>query len=228
MKRICTICARGGSKGLPNKNKRLLLGEPLIAYSIIHAYKSRLFDYIVVSSDDDEILSIAKSYGVICVKRPDELASDSSGKLPAIMHAVDYVLDLYDPVFDTLVDLDVTSPLRHYSDIENCVDILERQKVSNVISVTPSHRNPAFNLAKVENGYLSLYTQSDIVRRQDVPPTYDLNASVYCWDMNKFRKNPKLFYPDTLPYVMPKERSFDIDDITDFGIVELIMKNRMN
>lgn len=229
---ICTICARGGSKGLPGKNTRLLLGEPLLCWTLNQARLSHVFDIIVVSSDSDEVLEVVREYtrlwpfDAVLLKRPAELATDKSSKLPAIVHAVTTVEDAIGRNFKTIVDMDVTSPLRLPSDIVEVVRLLEESGCTNVISVTPSHRNPSFNLAKVQDGFLSLYTPSRIVRRQDAPITYDLNASIYCWDAKKFLDDPKLFYPDTKAYIMPKERSIDIDDEIDFAFVELLMKRR--
>lgn len=232
MKRICTIHARGGSKGLPNKNKRLLLGIPLIAHSIVHAYKSRLFDYIAVSSDDEEILEIAKSYGVIAIRRPDELATDDSKKLLAISHTLDWFVnnDKFDCHFDTLVDLDATSPLRSVQDIEACVELLESKRVSNVITASPAHRSPEFNMVKLVDGVamLAIQPKEPISSRQQSNSYYDMNASIYAWNIDKLRAKPQLFYDDTALYKMPRERSVDIDDMLDFQIVELIMKNQLN
>ena len=126
MNRLCTICARAGSKGVKNKNIKLLLGKPLISYTILQAIDSNLFDFIAVSSDSEEILDIAKIYGVdLCLKRPDELATDHAAKLPVIQHCAKEVEIVTGKLFDTYVDLDATSPLRTPDDIKNVVDLLE-------------------------------------------------------------------------------------------------------
>ena len=101
MRRICTICARGGSKGVKGKNFRILNGKPLIAYSIEHAVSSGIFDVISVSSDSNEILEVANKFGVdVCIRRPEELSSDQSGKLPAIRHCVEETEKIFNTKFD--------------------------------------------------------------------------------------------------------------------------------
>jgi len=232
-KRLCTICARGGSKGLPGKNIRKLLGIPLIAHSIIQAKESGIFDYISVSSDSDEILSVAREYGVdFTIKRPDELASDISGKVPAITHAINDTEKKSGEKFDIFVDLDATSPLRIADDIKECVRFFEENKESttNIITGMQAHRSPYFNLVEVQkNGNVSLSKPLDenILRRQDSPKCYDMNASIYVWG-REFLKNPAVFYDSTRLFVMPNYRSQDIDSEMDFKIVEMILKNKLN
>ncbi len=223
MKRLATICARGGSKGLPGKNIKMLCGYPLLVYSSSQAHQSGLFDKIIVSSDDDEILAVAKNFGLETIKRPAALADDTASKIPTIVHAVKSAEAIHGVTFDTVVDLDVTSPLRLPEDIIGAVKLQEETGCSNVITGTPSHRSPWFNMV---NENAQLIAQSDIVRRQDCPPSYDMNASVYVWNRDKFLAEPRLFYRDTKLYVMPKERSVDIDDEMDFKVVEMLMKKR--
>ena len=149
--RVCTICARGGSKAVPGKNLRLLMGVPLIAHSIAHARQSKLFDLVAVSSESDDILRIAEAHGAdICIKRPEELAADTSAKMPAIVHAVRFVEEFRHKQYSTCVDLDVTSPLRRPEDIVACVTLLEQTGCSNVITGTPAHRSPYFNLIECD------------------------------------------------------------------------------
>lgn len=223
-----TICARGGSKGLPGKNTKPLLGKPLIAHSIEQAQQSGLFDHIAISSDSDEILDIGIRYGLLPIRRPEHLATDESGKIPVIVHAVNEVEAWAGEKFDIVVDLDATSPLRLPSDIVAAVDMLAGN--SNVLTVTPAHRLPSFNMLEIDShGIVRLVKpHRDVQRRQDAPPVYDMNASIYVWNRDKFMSNPKLLYHDTQLYVMPKERSFDIDDQIDFDIVQMLMEKRAN
>lgn len=230
MKRLCTINARGGSKGLKNKNIREFLGKPLIAYSILQAKASGIFDAIAVSSDSDEILQIAAQYGAdYVIKRPDALASDQAAKLPAIQHSLLQAEKLSDQSFDVIVDLDATSPLRDVHDIKEAVKLLEDKKVSNVITGTPSRRSPYFNLVEInEKGFaeLSKKLPKDIIRRQDAPKAYDMNASIYVWTRKGLLDHHTIFLSDTLLYAMPEKRSIDIDSQLDFEIVEFLMKKR--
>ena len=230
MKRLCTICARGGSKGVKGKNIRPLLGKPLIAHSIEQARESGLFSAIAVSSDSDNILQVAKEWGVdFTIKRPDELATDQAAKLPVIRHCVAEVERQLGGVFDTVVDLDATSPLRSIEDIRQAVALLEESGAGNVITGTPSRRSPYFNLVEVKDGgvvELSKPLKMAIVRRQDAPKCYDMNASIYVWQRDVLFSAGTLFSADTRLYVMPEERSHDIDSELDFEIVRMLMEQR--
>lgn len=227
MKRLCTICARGGSKGVKGKNIRLLMGKPLIAYSIEQARGTGLFDLLAVSSDSDEILEVARTWGCdYLIKRPDELATDQAAKLPVIRHCVAEVERLSGQNFDTLVDLDATSPLRIAEDIVNAVKLLEESGAGNVITAMPARRSPYFNLVELDAegiARLSKPPQSAVVRRQDAPKCYDMNASIYVWRRPALFEGDSLFNRDTRLYVMPEERSIDIDSELDFEFVQFFM-----
>lgn len=229
-KRLCTICARSGSKGVKEKNIRILSGKPLIAYSILQAQATGLFDEIVVSSDSEKILSIANEWGVKhLIQRPDELASDEVGKIPVIIHSVLEMEKRTLKQYDLIIDLDVTSPLRDISDIVGAVQLLETKQVTNVITGTRARRSPYFNLVE-ENGegfvQLSKPLKQAVLRRQDSPKCYDMNASVYVWKRNALIQNMAVFNKDTMLYEMPEERSIDIDTELDFEIVEFLMKRK--
>lgn len=228
-KRVCTICARGGSKGVVNKNLRPLLGIPLIVHTIRQARAADIFECLAVSSDSEAILDVARAEGIeYLIVRPPVLATDTSAKVPAIGHALVEVSRNVGHDFDTLVDLDATSPLRTPQDIIACVGLLEMRSVSSVITGAPSHRSPYFNLVeRSQNGQLRVVKElpgGELVRRQDAPDCFDLNASIYAWDAKVFTLNPQIFYPDTLLYEMPVERSWDIDHPIDFEIVEFLME----
>lgn len=230
MSRLCTICARGGSKGVKNKNIRFLLDKPLIAYSIHQAKQSNLFDYISISSDSEEILEVAHKYGAdILINRPSELAEDTSAKTPAIRHCVSETERLTGRTFPIIVDLDATSPLRTVQDLHDAMEYFEREDASNLITGMPSRRSPYFNLVELnENGSVQLSKQLDvpIVRRQDSPRCFDMNASIYIWKREVLFNYDTLFLPDTILYEMPEERSIDIDNEIDFKLVEIIMSSR--
>lgn len=230
MARLCSICVRGGSKGVKDKNIRQLLGKPLVAHSIEQARKSGLFDYVVVSSDSEVILDIAQQWGAdLTIRRPEHLAGDHSAKLPAIRHCLLEAERMLNIEFDIVVDLDATSPLRTVDDIAASVELLEKHDISNVITGAPSRRSPYFNLVEQnEKGIVSLSKTLDVpvVRRQDAPKCYDMNASIYVWKRKILLEEENLFQHDTMIYVMPEERSVDIDSELDFRIVEWIMKDR--
>lgn len=230
MKRLCTLCARGGSKGVPNKNLRLLLGKPLLAHSLEQARASGLFEAIAVSSDSPEILAAARDCGAdYLIERPAELASDTAAKLPAIRHCVTETERLTRHDYDTVVDLDATSPLRDPQDIINATALLEDKRVANVITGAPARRSPYFNLVEVaQDGIvrLSKPLAEPIIRRQDAPACYDMNASIYVWRRAALFAGDSIFNADTLLYVMPEARSVDIDSELDFMIVEHLMAMR--
>ena len=226
--KLCTICARGGSKGVPGKNIRLLGGLPLIAHSIRHARESGLFVAIVISSDSDEILALSKAHGAdILIKRPDELATDESGKIPAIVHAVQSAEALQNMRYSVVVDLAATSPLRLPSDIVASVELLEDARCTSVITGSIAHCSPYFSLVeRNEKGvvHVSKALPRAILRRQDSPPCFDMNGSIYVWNRDRFLANPSVFYDDTRLWEMPRERSVDIDEELDFAIAELILQ----
>jgi N-acylneuraminate cytidylyltransferase/CMP-N,N'-diacetyllegionaminic acid synthase len=230
MTRLCTICARGGSKGVPGKNLREVAGKPLMAYTIEAARQSGMFEAIAVSSDSEEILALAHRLGAdVLVRRPDELASDSAAKVPAIRHCFEAAERELNKQFPVFADLDVTSPLRLPQDIVGAVRLLEDRGVSSVITGSPARRSPYFNLVELDkNGVVHVAKQppGEIVRRQDAPRTYDMNASIYVWKRDAFLRGPDVFYGDTLLFEMPEERSIDIDSELDFEIVQMLLTKR--
>ena len=225
--RICTICARGGSKGVPGKNLRPLNGRPLIEYTIEQARLSGRFDVIAVSSDDDRILEAASAAGnVNLVRRPDHLASDAARKVDAITHCVQTTERDHGVRFATIVDLDVTSPLRLLEDIVAAIGLLERGSGTNVVTACLSRRSPYFNLVELtHDGYVQLSKSlpEHFTRRQDVPRSFDMNASIYVWRRDEFLTDPQVFYERTVLYEMPEERSIDIDTELDWRIVDMLM-----
>ena len=229
MKRLCTICARGGSKGVKGKNLRPLAGKPLIAHTLQQARASRLFEMIAVSSDSDAILAAAAAWGAdLVIKRPDELATDQAAKLPVIRHAVTEVECRTGQTFDTCVDLDATSPLRLPEDIAAAVSLLEAGDAKNVVTAMPARRSPYFNLVELDaDGIvrLSKPPSSAVVRRQDAPACFDMNASIYVWQRGVLLSGEPLFNDRTRLHVMPEERSIDIDSELDFRFVEFLIDN---
>ncbi|MFC4161597.1 acylneuraminate cytidylyltransferase family protein [Chitinimonas lacunae] len=230
MARLCTICARGGSKGVPNKNLREVAGRPLLLHSIEAARRSGLFDLIAVGSDSPEILAAARTGGAdLVIERPAELASDSAAKLPAIRHCASEAAARSGLAFSVTVDLDVTSPLRLPDDIVGAVALLEQSGCANVITGAPARRSPYFNLVEVGvDGVarLSKTLAQPVVRRQDAPACFDMNASVYVWRWPALFDEQGLFRSDTRLYVMPEERSLDIDSELDLRIVTLLLEER--
>lgn len=231
MSLICTICARGGSKGVIGKNARDLLGRPVLAWSIAQARETGLFDAIAFSSDSDALLDAALKAGAdIAVKRPDEMATDTAPKLPAIRHCLEQAIARTGKTPEIFVDLDVTSPLRLASDITGAVALLRESGSRNIITGAPARRSPYFNLVeqRIDGSVgLSKSAHPPITRRQDAPRCFDMNASIYVWRVAPFLEQPAVFYSDTRLFEMPEERSIDIDSDLDFVLVELLLRQRL-
>lgn len=228
MASICTICARGGSRGVPGKNIRLLNGKPLIAHTIELALGNPEFDRVVVSTDSEAIAEIAAAAGAeIPCLRPAELATDQAGKLPAIVHIVEYVEAEQGTRFDRVIDLDPTSPLRVQADIDACIAILDAGAPA-VITAFEAEKNPYFNMVELDDdGIAKLSKQAPsgtILSRQAAPKVYSMNASIYGWQ--RANLGPLLWPLEPRLHIMPRERSIDIDSELDFQLVELLMQMR--
>lgn len=227
LRRLCTICARGGSKGLANKNLRLLLGRPLVAHSVQRALDAKLFDAIAISSDSIEILQAAVEAGAtLAIERPPALATDESGKSAAIFHCGTEVERRLSLEFDTFVDLDATAPLRLPEHIRKAVALVEEDGAQNVFSVCRSRRSPYFNMVEVSSGgvpRLCKEANPRPVRRQDTPGTFDMNASIYVWRRRAFMTNrAAVLAAGTKIYLMPEHTGFDMDSRFDFQLIEYI------
>lgn len=187
---------------------------------------------MAVSSDSQAILEEAKKGGAdFRIRRPDELATDTASKLPAIIHAVKEVEKVVQRFYEVIVELDPTSPLRSVEDIRETVSLLEKKNAMNVITASPARRSPYFNIVELNPQGAAVLAKPlpfSVIRRQDSPPCYDMNASIYVWKRGPFFENPAVFYPDTQLYVMPVERSWDIDSEIDFEMVEWLMQKQQN
>lgn len=225
MTTICTICARGGSVGVPRKNVRSLLGKPLIGWTIEQALSAPSIDEVYVSTEDDEIARVAADFGAtVPYRRPDDLAGSASAKLPVIAHLVDH-LESTGVTIDRIVDLDPTSPLRSVEDIENAVGLLD-EHTDVVITASLSDKNPYFNMVeRKDDGRVGLVVPSASTSRQEAPPVYAMNASIYVW--HRHTLSTGLWDGRTRLYEMPRERSVDIDSEIDFRLVELLMEDRV-
>lgn len=223
MTTICSICARGGSQGVPRKNIRLLMGKPLIVYTIEQALACSGIERVFVSTDDAEIASVALAAGAeVPFMRPAELATSAAAKLPVILHLVDFVEKMGVDV-TRIVDLDPTSPLRRVSDIEAAMALLDVDR-DCVITGYPSDKNPYFNMVEQRpDGSIGLVRQPDTVvaSRQAAPRVWSMNASIYVWHRDTLKAG--LWNGRTRLYEMPRERSIDIDSEIDFRLVEILM-----
>jgi N-acylneuraminate cytidylyltransferase len=223
-KTIATICARGGSKGLPGKNIRAFAGRPLIVHTILQALRCEHIAGVYVSTDDPAIADIARGAGAqVPYLRPAELATDAAPKLPVIEHLVRY-LEAEGASIARIVDLQPTSPLRRSSDIEAALAVQPEAEL--VVSVTAAHDNPYFNLVEAQpDGSVRLSKGNGSGRRQDVPAVYALNGSIYVWQRAALAKAAEqgLWSVRCVPYEMPRWKSVDIDDLEDFEYAEWLL-----
>jgi CMP-N,N'-diacetyllegionaminic acid synthase len=228
---LITLCARGGSKGIPGKNIKPVNGIPLIAYSINVAkqFAEKFNSVITLSTDSEEIKKVAKEFGVDTrYIRPEEYSRDETGKIDTIRHLLDFEQELSGDVYDYVLDLDITSPLRNLKDlVESYKIILNDENCLNLISVSKAHRNPYFNMVeKKENGYYYLVKEGLFKTRQSAPPVYDLNASFYFYTKEFFEdKYATAITKRTQVYLVP-HMCFDLDHPVDFEFMEFLIKNR--
>ena len=226
MKTIATICARGGSVGVPRKNIAPLMGRPLIAHTIAQALAVPGIDAVYVSTDDGEIARVAEAHGArVPFLRPGELSTSTAPKVPVIQHLCDHVAREVG-AFDRIVDLDPTSPLRTIGDIEACLALLDGE-TDAVITGFEAEKNPYFNMVeRKSDGNIGLVCSSPgggVVARQLAPAVYSMNASIYVWHAHTLAKG--LWNGRLKLHVMPRERSIDIDSPLDFRIVEMLMQS---
>ena len=234
MKILITICARGGSKGIPRKNIKNLNNKPLIYYTIKAAKEfQKLYDAdICLSSDDNEIINVSSKLGLETkYKRPKKLALDSSGKIETINHALLFFEKNYKKTYDFILDLDVTSPLRNINDLNLSInELINSPSALNIFSVNNCNRNPYFNMVEInKKGYYSLVKKGSFLTRQSAPKVYDMNASFYFYRRKYFDMNLKSSISDkSLIYVMP-HICFDLDNPIDFYFMNyLISNNKLN
>ncbi|WP_298862292.1 acylneuraminate cytidylyltransferase family protein [uncultured Microbacterium sp.] len=224
MSTIATICARGGSKGVPGKNFRPMLGRPLISYTIEQALSAPSIDEVFVSTDSEDIATAATQAGAKFLGfRPSELSGDSVPKVPVIEQLVESV-EASGISVDRVIDIDATSPLRTVDDIESAIALLDRQ-TDVVITGYLADKNPYFNMVEDKgNGLYGLVKPpaSAVVGRQSAPQVYSMNASIYCWWRSTLSLG--LWSGRVRLHEMPRERSIDIDDELDWKLVEMIMR----
>lgn len=224
---LITICARGGSKGVKNKNIRDLNGHPLIYYTIKQALGWGKAKHIVVSTDSEEIAEIAKKYGAeVPFIRPVELATDTAGKVAVIRHALIASEKIFNQKYDFVMDLDVTSPVRTIQDLDNVLNLFLQKKPKTLFSVVNAHRNPYFNMVEeTAEGKVILSKTGNFVRRQVAPKVYDMNASIYIYQREYLLDKPNegAISDNSIIYLM-NETSKDIDSEIDFKFIEFLIK----
>ncbi len=224
---VGAICARGGSKGIPRKNLRLLCGKPLIVHTIESARLCPVLNRVVVSTDDEEIATVARQNGAeVPFLRPAHLAQDDSSKWDVFKHLVETLENLDGRRVDVLVDLDTGVPLRRPEDINECVRLLVGGQADVVVTAYEPERNPYFNMVEVQaDGYarISKPSSSPITRRQAAPPVYGLSPAVYAIRRDALWQYEHWALSHLQVYVIPRDRAIDIDTEMDFRLVEYLM-----
>jgi len=232
MKAIAFIFARGGSKGLPGKNIRILGGKPLIAWSIGQALSVERIDRVIVSTDSEEIAAVAMAYGAeVPFMRPAELARDESPEWLAWRHALNYLKETEGVLPDVMISVPATAPLRQPVDLNNCLDEYEKGQADMVITVSDAHRSPYFNMVTCDkNGMVSLAIppSSAISRRQDAPVVYDMATVCYVANTEFVMTNNAIFEGRVKAVKVPVERAIDIDTLLDFHVAEYFMNYERN
>ncbi|OGV65322.1 MAG: hypothetical protein A2283_05935 [Lentisphaerae bacterium RIFOXYA12_FULL_48_11] len=218
---LAVIPARGGSKKLPRKNILPVMGRPLLAWTVDEARRSRYIDRVVLSSDDDEIIDVARGLGLeVPFRRPAELAADATPTNDVLFHLLSRISG-----YDYLVLLQVTSPLRNVEDIDGCIVECVQRKVGSCVSVSLAEKNPYYyRTLDSEKRLRPLIGDScHIGRRQDLPDVYVINGAVFVAQIQFFLEQRTFFTPETRGYVMPADRSIDIDTAKDIALMEYLL-----
>lgn len=228
MKALYLIPARGGSKGVPRKNVRELDGKPLIVHTIEHALKVAPKEDVVVSTDSEEIQTVAAAAGAsVPFVRPSQLAGDTSGSREVMLHAIDFFATS-GKEYDTIVLLQPTSPLREPADIKRAVELYASSDADMVVSVAPARTNPYYNAFEADKeGYLKISKgDGKLTRRQDAPEVWEFSGAIYVIRVASLRERKLTQFEKILPLPTTEESAIDIDREIDFLICEEILKRR--
>ena len=224
------ITARGGSKGIPHKNIYPLNGKPLIAYTIEAALKSKYVDRLIVSTDDKKIAEVSKNFNAeVPFIRPDSLSGDLASSASVIEHAITYFAN-ENKSPDLIILLQPTSPLRETYDIDDALETFIKSDAESLISVCKTEQSPYWFKKFNNEGFISDFIPqpSTYIRRQDTPDLYILNGAIYILNTKSFLSSKIILGDKSLPYIMPKERSVDIDTMLDIDFAEFLLKRVKN
>lgn len=224
MNTFALIPARGGSKGIPRKNIKMIAGKPLIVWTIESALRSSLLSAVVVSTDDPEIADIARNAGAqVPFMRPAALAQDQTPGLDPVLHALDQLRQ-----YDSVLLLQPTSPLRTTQDIDGCLSLVMQKKVPSVVSVTVADIHPYWTYQLGADLTMARFADAaPIARRQDLPTAFTLNGAMYFAEAKWLRVSGSLVTAATLAYVMSREHSVDLDTPLDWKFAELLLKETL-
>lgn len=223
------IPARGRSQGLPRKNVLPLAGKPLIAWTIEEALQSRELRQVLVSTDDEEIAQIAREYGAeVPFIRPATLAQDNTNSLAVVMHALHWLAEHEKTQPSYVMLLQPTSPLRTSTDIDGAIQLAKVKSTIAVVSVCEMKHHPYLSKCILDDGTLAEFVPNNVtdLRRQALPPAYTLNGAIYLNRRESLLHDQTFLPQGTYAYVMPPERSLDIDSPWDFYLADLILRDK--
>ena len=225
---LALVLARGGSKGVPKKNIKFLNNKPLLAYTVEEAKKSGYLGRVVLSTDDHVIAVVGRQYGAeVPFMRPQELAGDQASSIDTIVHALNWLKanEGYEPDFTVL--LQPTSPFRTVEHIDGAIEKLLSSGADSLVSLCAADYHP-FWMKRIVNDMVVPFTNEgvNIIRRQDLPEVYSLNGAIYIARTQQLMRDKTFYVGRTVPYVMSKESSLDIDDQLDWLVAEALMKER--
>lgn len=227
MKILGIIPARSGSKGLKNKNIKLLKKKPLISYTIEAAKKSKIFDKIILSTDSEKYAKIGKQYGAdIPFLREKKLSNDKASSIDVIIDVIKK-LEEKGEYYETIILLQPTSPLRNYKDIIKAWNLFKEKEANSVVSVSESKINPLWCNTLDEKLSMDNFLNEEVKkRRQELSKFYELNGAIYIADIDYLKENKDFYVKNSYAYIMSKKNSIDIDDEFDFKLAEILMENQ--
>lgn len=226
MKVLGIIPARGGSKGIKDKNIKIIAGKPLIAYAIESAFQSKLIDKVVVSTDSESIKDIAENFGVDVIIRPDNLSEDSTPIFPVLLHTIE-ILEIKNEKFDLVVLLQPTSPIREGKNIDEVIKKFDvNPGLENVISVVSMQDiHPARMYIVDSDCQLNPLEQDwELARRQDIPAVYFRNGCIYAIRVNSMKKHRSVILKNKEAYIMPTKWLLNIDEERDLLLAEIMIE----
>lgn len=223
---IALVPARGGSKGLPGKNIKDLLGKPMIAYAIIEAFKSKYISDVIISTDDQEIYDIAIKYGAHGhFLRPETLSEDSSLSIDNYLYTIERLNNEFDYNIEEFIVLQPTSPLRVADDIDKAIELYKRKNADSVVSYVAEEHPITWHKYIDESGRFVDIFENNLKNRQDNRISYYPNGAIFIFKYSLIKER-KYYSDNSYAYIMPKERSTDVDTIADFNYIKFLMTTK--
>ena len=222
---LTIVPARGGSKGVTKKNIRIVGNRPLIEWTIESIQKSFIKDDFFVSTDNEEISKISSAMNAKIIDRPAELATDESQAIDLILHSISAAEEISNLKYDYILLLQPTSPMRTFNDINNAIEVLNNKKPDSLVSVYKVEDTHPARMYTIDRGYLNaLYEEGNSTRRQDLDEVFHRNGAIYASSISSLKSTNKILGGNTIPLIMPKDRSINIDDIQDLQVADFLLK----